>query len=109
MRSIVKPRQTGKTVECIYRSAETGYPIIVRNRMDARSINKEAKKFGLEIPDPITIRDAMNTKILQSSKVIVDDADFVFDYMMKEVCGANIDTLSMVRRNKNGSESIAKR
>lgn len=104
MKTIIKPRQGGKTTDLIKISSETKYPIIVRNQMEVNRVKQMAGELGLEIPDPLYIRDAMNTRMLYTSKVLVDDAEFVLDFILHEVCGCSVDTLTMVQRNEKGHE-----
>lgn len=95
MIKIIKPRQTGKSTELVKRSAELKIPIITINKTESDYLKRIANNLGLEIPDPICIKIAMNTRTLQSDKVIVDNAEFILNHMMKEICGAEIDTMAM--------------
>lgn len=106
MKLLCQPRQTGKTEELLKISSETKYPIITRDKNEAKLLSERAKKEKLNIPEPLSIRDAMNTRLLGNSKVLIDDADFVLSYMIRELCGVEIDTIAMVSRDKEGYEML---
>lgn len=104
MKTIIKPRQAGKTHDLILISAETGYPIITKSVDSSREIINRAKKMNLNIPDPLTIYDIMNTKRCNSSMVLVDDAEFILNIMIREMSGAQVDTIAIAQRNEKGHE-----
>ena len=105
--NIIKPRQSGKSTELVKRSAEQKIPIITRNRSECKYLKSIAEKLNLEIPDPICIKSAMNTLLLQSDKVIIDDAEYILNYMMKELCRAEIDTIAMTEYDDDGYEVVS--
>lgn len=104
--NIIKPRQSGKSTELVKRSAEQKIPIITRNKNECKYLKSIAEKLNLEIPDPICIKTAMNTLLLQSDKVIIDDAEYILNYMMKNLCRAEIDTIAMTEYGDDGYEII---
>ena len=78
MKIIYKPRGTGKTTELVKMSAKTGFPIVC---MDTRHITFVAQELGLEIPVPIAIRDYKPS----CEKILVDDAEYVLQYLLGKV------------------------
>lgn len=107
MKILAQARQTGKTEKLIVASAEQNIPIVTNHIENIHYIKHRANELGLAIPEPLTIRDAMNTKLLGSTKtVLIDDAEWVLNHMMKEICGVEADTIAVTLRDKDGYEML---
>mgnify|MGYP001012134399 FL=1 len=55
MKIIYKPRQSGKTLEVIKMSAETGYRIVCHSQSECSRVFHVAQEMGLNIPFPMSI------------------------------------------------------
>ncbi len=102
----IRPRQTGKTYDLIQKSAETKYPIIVRNIHTVKWLTQKAEERGLVIPTPIPIKSILDGKavIENTDKVLVDEAECMLDLIIRIKTGCHIDTMTLVTRNEKGHE-----
>lgn len=94
MRVIAKPRQAGKTTELIKRSAETGFPIVCRNKRTADRIGEMARELKLPTPTMYTFFDAAHTfrrGFGINGPVLIDDADEFLQYILR----FRIDTVTI--------------
>ncbi len=100
MKYLIKPRQTGKTYECIKESEETGAVIVVANLSTVRSLKKRIKELGSLAPDPVSVFDIINGRcnIDPNTPLIIDDADLV----LRSILGRDIQTITMVSRDSIG-------
>lgn len=75
MKLINKSRGTGKTTQLIYASAVTGFRIITSNRHMAKSIEEQAKKMGLKIPEPMSDVEYRNRKEIwdEPRPILIDE------------------------------------
>lgn len=82
---IVGGRGTGKTVELIKRSAETGAVIFVLTYMRAEHIESLAKGLGYKIPRPEVIRISSGgiayTGVRLGTPMLIDDVDELLSYI----------------------------
>lgn len=82
---IVGGRETGKTVELIKRSAETGAVIFVLTYMRAEHIKSLAKGLGYKIPRPEVIRISSGgiayTDVRLGTPMLIDDVDELLSYI----------------------------
>lgn len=82
---IVGGRGTGKTIELIKRSAETGSVIFVLTYQRAEHIEDIAKKLGYDIPKPEVIRissgwiDYIDMRL--GTPMLIDDVDELLSYI----------------------------
>lgn len=80
---IVGSRQSGKTMQLIKLSEETGIPIITSNVTMRNFIKDMATRAGYDIPAPLVLRDASRLPRQQSGyrpqPVLVDDVHKFFD------------------------------
>ena len=89
MQLIVKDRGAGKTHMLIQTSAVTGYPIVCFSEFQASLVKEKAELLGLDIPDPISIKQLRNENISTQmrDKVLVDDVQMIIDYALAEYLG----------------------
>lgn len=84
---IVGGRETGKTVELIKRSAETGAVIFVLTYMRAEHIESLAKGLGYKIPRPEVIRISSGgiayTDVRLGTPMLIDDVDELLSYIFQ--------------------------
>lgn len=93
MNLINKPRGTGKTVQLIYTSATTGYPIVCHNIAMIENIKSMADKLGCDIPKPVTVaemRNGMNRGGKNYENVLVNEVMLFFNAAINEYLGANV-------------------
>lgn len=89
MQLIVKDRGAGKTHILIQISAVTGYPIVCFDDYQAGWTKEKAELLGLDIPDPISIRQLRNENIgtQMRDKVLVDDVQMIIGSAIAEHLG----------------------
>ena len=105
IKTIIKPRQGGKTTDLLKMSAKTGYPIVAKNISEAKDLKKKAKNMGISIPDCITITQILNKNVkVEAKHVLVDDADYFINYITVKLIGCELAGLTMVTRNDKGHE-----
>lgn len=74
---------TGKTVELIKRSAESGIYILVANRKRAEMLVKQAENMNLYIPFPVTLQEWLSSNnrfhgsSIRRDGLLIDDIDDV--------------------------------
>lgn len=99
MKLIIKPRYSGKTTELIKISAETGVPILVGNRQQAKYIKRMADDLSLWITDPYIISELKNGDRISPHKILVDDVE----YILQQLIGAEITAMT-ISNNENPLE-----
>lgn len=89
MQLIVKDRGACKTHMLIQISAVTGYPIVCFDDYQASWTKEKAELLGLDIPDPISIRQLRNENIgtQMRDKVLVDDVQMIIGPAIAEHLG----------------------
>ena len=89
MKLIVKDRGAGKTHMLIQTSAVTGYPIVCFSDFQASLVKEKAGLLGLDIPDPISIKQLRNENISTQmrDKVLVDDIQTTIGAAIAEYLG----------------------
>lgn len=109
IKHLIKPRQFGKTYDCITESAKTGAIIVVKDTDTAKYIKKVAEERGLSIPNPLSAKQIINNRKggdldLRGAHFIIDDADSI----LYQLLGCHpIDIISMVSRNHDGYEEMS--
>ena len=105
IKHLIKPRQFGKTWDCIDRSAETGAVIVVRDVATKKHIMRIADERYKNIPEPVVASSLAkdHTLLPSNAKLIIDDADLVLGALL----GRQIDTISMVQRDADGIETMS--
>jgi hypothetical protein len=76
-------RDSGKTVELIKQSAETGYYIICFSNTEANRVAKVARDMGLKIPYPLSAHEFMSQQYFYRGikGFLIDNIDLVFNSM----------------------------
>ena len=93
MEIMVTPRMGGKTTAAIKHSAETGAVIITQNIRMAGYIKDMARKMELEIPEPMSYRQALDGGLLGSKEgVIVEDAEILIQHLFR---GKKVEMITM--------------
>lgn len=89
MQLIVKDRGAGKTHMLIQTSAVTGYHIVCFSDFQASLVKERAKLLGLDIPDPISIKQLRNENISTQmlDNVLVDDVQMILKSAIAEHLG----------------------
>lgn len=87
-----------KLLDLIKQSSEKNISIVCDDN-DARCRIIDIAYFsGINIPEPITIGDMMNSMKKRSAEVIVIDVDSVLNTMMREICGCTVNTAVTISR-----------
>lgn len=76
----VMPRASGKTTMLVHKSHDTQIPILVSDLRRAKHIEELAKKLGVDIPEPLTVR---TNRLGHCRSVLVDDLDSVVRAMFR--------------------------
>lgn len=88
MKILNRPRQSGKSTECIIASHYTNYPILTFNQQACDMLIRNSKKLGYTIPLPISACNLKNGLIgVQLSGIIVDEFDMVFQTILQSLFG----------------------
>lgn len=97
-------RGSGKTTMLIRRSAKENVYILTTNRKRADYIFSMARKMGLHIPYPVTIREYMQGGFKGSSirrdGLLIDDAD---DVLQEIFFGIRIKEITITDCNETGN------
>lgn len=92
------PRKIGKSTQCVYESAATGNMIVAYSRAHKDYLMSLAKKYELDIPEPVSIDDIDHVKI--TNNVIVDDVDLLLSRILG--CNVSLATQSSAAIEKVG-------
>lgn len=110
MKKIINGRQTGKTEKLIKLSADKFIPILTHNKQSALLINKRAREAGLAIPDPISVNEIMSDAYLRGisciPKVIVDDAEYVLEAILRHRKVNLVDTISICNEDPSPASMV---
>lgn len=83
---IVSGRGAGKTEKVIRESYEKGLIIVCQNQTEAHNIFEQAKKLGLNIPEPLSVNLFKNNKFFDPKifreGVIVENADVILESLL---------------------------
>lgn len=76
-------------------SAEKQIPILAT--WDTEHIKKTAEQLQVNIPEPMTVHDLLQGKERgkKIETVLVDDAEYVLGTFVRNVCGAQIEAMSI--------------
>lgn len=94
MKGLFLGRASGKTTASIYTSAMTGCPIVVANEISKRYIEEMAAKFGVTIPEPISVHECTRGKKFPNG-VLIDNAEEVIRAWAHENLGASVVAFTM--------------
>lgn len=81
MKIIAGKRQSGKTTQLIYESAQSNIPIVCADFDAVKHISSQAKILGLEIPKPMCFSELKEN--CTESKILIDDL-FLFAQFLSE-------------------------
>lgn len=103
-------RQVGKTAWLVKESAKTKIPILVMNQEKAKEIRKFANDLGVEIPEPVFLKDACQYGHKDGVKkyVLVDDLETFLPYLIDGVyvSAATLTPSIRVCSEKDGWENF---
>lgn len=114
MNIICKPRNCGKTYDLIMESARTGHPIVTATSAEAMFVNEEAKRMGVKIKQPISVREygifKSNGSLFNSpsltGKVLIDNVDLVLRNLLKAEVVTVTCTLDNMKENNNMDRAL---
>lgn len=95
MKIINRGRGTGKTVMLIHSAYITGASIIVFDNSMKEHVLRTAKDIGCEGIEVITLEDIRVLKHFGSQKVLVDEADRLFERALECFLGCKIEACTM--------------
>ena len=83
MKIIYKPRQSGKTLEAIKISAETGSRIVCHSKEECNRVFCMAQEMGINIPFPISFDEFLRREYhgRHIKGFIIDNADMLLQYL----------------------------
>lgn len=91
------PRQSGKTTMLIKRSSETGMTIVVPTIAMRNQVKKDAFDLGLNIPDPITIRQFIatiyNDNMMHKKPYLIDELQMALRIMGVDAATVNSNSI----------------
>lgn len=112
MRIFNLPRDGGKTTRMLYISEFKKVPILCKDQIYKEHLLRRAKLLGIDIPDPITVRDILNdSKPLHINELLIDEALMVLYEIVKQITQAEVigmtlsdeTTGNLFRQYKNGN------
>lgn len=114
MNIICKPRGCGKTYDLIMESARTGHPIVTATSAEAMFVNEEAKRMGVKIKQPISVREygifKSNGSLFNSpsltGKVLIDNVDLVLRNLFEAEVVTVTCTLDNMTENNNMDRAL---
>lgn len=114
MNIICKPRGCEKTYDLIMESARTGHPIVTATSAEAMFVNEEAKRMGVKIKQPISVREygifKSNGSLFNSpsltGKVLIDNVDLVLRNLLKAEVVTVTCTLDNMKENNNMDRAL---
>lgn len=76
---IARGRNTGKTIELIKHSAETGAYIVCQSEQQASHLQRQARELGFDIPFPLTYREFLSNRYLAGGikSFAIDNAEML--------------------------------
>lgn len=98
MKGLFLQRGRGKTTASIYTSAMTGCPIVVTNEVSKCYIKEIAAKFGVTIPEPISVRECARGKSYPNG-VLIDNAEEVIRAWAQENLNTHVVAFTMTVDN----------
>ena len=96
MKWINKKRGSGKTTGLIFTSQATQYPIIVETDRQAAIIKKQADKLGINIPEPMSVKQYFNQKRGSNiEKILIDESPRIIEKALQRYFEAEIAAVTM--------------
>lgn len=86
MNLIIGGENSGKTIELLKISAEKGIPIICATKQKCLSLKEKAKKLNLNIPEPMSVAEFIETADFSKiNDILIDDLDFVLEVLLSSL------------------------
>ena len=93
-------RGTGKTIRMLYASEFNNIPILCMNESHKANLIEQSRRFGINIPEPITVSNFIELKGGRThksyrdkdilSEVLIDEMDSVLSLLMLQAFGTEI-------------------
>lgn len=88
-------RGKGKTTRMIYASELHNAPILCTTESHKHNIICQARNFDVEIPEPITVQEFVNTKRGTGiDKILVDELLLIIQNLLSCAIGRKIDVIA---------------
>lgn len=100
------PRAAGKSMRMIYASEFHKVPILCKDKDMKECLLDLSKRFGLEIPEPITINEIERGKLrgCRTKKVIIDEGYNIIANALKEYIGCEVAAVTLTDRIKEQAQ-----
>lgn len=89
MKIINLRRGQGKTTRLLYASEFNDMPILCSTLTEKRHLQEQAKRCGLEIPEPITVSDVTSNTLRDNEEILkdilVDEAPMVLQNLLSSL------------------------
>lgn len=82
------PRAGGKTTRMLYASEFQQIPILCKDQNYKSFLRDKAKFLGINIPEPITVREFLDKpRTLSAHEILIDEALMVLCEIIKQIAG----------------------
>lgn len=82
------PRAGGKTTRMLYASEFQQIPILCKDQNYKSFLQDKAKFLGINIPEPITVREFLDKpRSLSAHEILIDEALMVLCEIIKQIAG----------------------
>ena len=89
MKVINLERGQGKTTRLLYASEFNNAPILCATVFEKNRLMQQARMYGLEIPEPITVNDVVTNKLRDNKDVdngiLIDEAPLVLKSLLNQL------------------------
>lgn len=89
MKIINLGRGQGKTTRLLYASEFNDVPILCSTLREKRYLQEQAKRYGLKIPEPITVSDVTSNTLRGGEEILkdilVDEAPMVLQNLLNQL------------------------
>lgn len=89
MKIINLGRGQGKTTRLLYASEFNDIPILCSTLTEKKFLKEQAKRYGLKIPEPITVSDITSNALRGSEvvlkEILVDEAPYVLQNLLNSL------------------------
>lgn len=105
---VIGKRGAGKSTYMLLRSSELQIPILACHRKYAETFENDAARMGLSIPKPLVIQDliARRRQGEPETKVLIDDAEYILDLLLKKECGVRVEELTTTPTHSVSSRHV---
>lgn len=101
------PRGSGKSTRMMYLSEHYQAPIICHSDSHKEYIMQQARKFGIDIPEPISLDELFSDtkKFLNNlDQIIIDESSILLGQIINRLIGKNVEILAETcSRETNGN------